>query len=166
LESACYALLITTKPELEPVWSDRDKGGAERKASRKAFGSAVADVIKILDLKDAGLGAFVSRLYESSIDHGAHPNSLGIWNNVQVALPLEDQKRFDQGSIYPGNSLQVFRALNAALEYGRAVALILAYCLPVLTEDVAEPLRELQRQYARVFDVGSPSAPSTTAPAR
>lgn len=152
LESACYALLISMKPELESVWSDRGNGEAERKASRKAFGGAVAEVVKHLDSCESGLGTFISRLYETSIDFGAHPNSQAIRNHVQITPPIAGEKRFDQGSIYPGDLIQVFRALTAAVEYGRGVALVLAHCLPVMTTNVAVPLRELQHQFARLLE--------------
>jgi hypothetical protein len=153
LESACYALLISRKPQLESLWSDRDKGDAERKACRKAFGGAVADSAKYLDIREVGLGTFVIMLYEASIDYGAHPNSRGIRNHVQVTPPTAHEARFDQGSIYPGDSIQVFRALTAALEYGRGVALVLAHCLPVITRTVAEPLRDLQHEFVRLFQL-------------
>lgn len=156
LESACYALLISLKPELEAVWSDRDKGDAERKASRKAFGGTVADVVKHLEVMQAGLGTFISSLYEASIDYGAHPNTRAIRNHLQVTPPTDEQKRFDQGSIYPGDSFQVFRALTFALEYGRGIALVLAHCLPVMTATVVEPLRQLQLEFARVLAMETP----------
>lgn len=156
LESACYALLITLKPELEAVWSDRDTGEAERKASRKAFGGAVSEVVKHLEAEQLGLGGFVGSLYETSIDYGAHPNIRAIRNHVQVAPPMNEQKRFDQGSIYPGDSFQVFRALVSALEYGRGIAIVLAHCLPVMTTTVVEPLRALQIEFARLLDLKTP----------
>lgn len=160
LESACYALLISDRPELENVWSDRGKGETERKASRRAFGGAVAEVVKLLDARESGLGGFISQLYEASIDHGAHPNSLGIRNNIQITPPADDRMRFDQGSIYPGDSFPVFRALTAAMEYGQGVALVLAHCLPVLSQDVVEPLRDLQRQYAELMRMENSSEAS------
>lgn len=156
LESACYALLITLKPELEAVWSDRDKGDAERKASRKAFGGAVAEAIKRLEAQQAGMGDFISSLYETSIDYGAHPNTRAIRNHVQVTPPTEEQRRFDQGSIYPGDSFQVFRALVSTVEYARGIALVLAHCLPVMTTTVAEPLRALQMEFARLLKMETP----------
>lgn len=156
LESACYALLITMKPELEVAWSDRDKGDAERKASRNAFSGAVAEVVKHLNGKQDGLGSFVESLYETSIDYGAHPNTRAIRNHVQVTPPTDERRRFDQGSIYPGDSFQVFRALLSTLEYGRGIALVLAYCLPVMTRTVAEPLRALQIEFARIMQMTTP----------
>lgn len=156
LESACYALLITIKPELETVWSDRDTGEAARKASRKAFGGAVSEVAKHLETEQLGLGGFVGSLYETSIDYGAHPNTRAIRNHVQVAPPSDEHRRFDQGSIYPGDSFQVFRALISTLEYGRGIAVVLAHCLPVMTTTVAEPLRALQIRFARLLELETP----------
>ncbi|KQS49508.1 hypothetical protein ASG20_10955 [Sphingomonas sp. Leaf198] len=72
---------------------------------------------------------------------------------IALITPTADQKRFDQGSIYPGDSIQVFRALTAAVEYGRGVALVLAHCLPVMTTNVAAPLIELQHQFARLLEL-------------
>ncbi|PTQ63519.1 hypothetical protein C8J45_10592 [Sphingomonas sp. PP-CE-3G-477] len=158
LESACYALLISLDPALESIWSDRDKGDVERKASRKAFGGAVADVVKHLEAEQSGLGDFISSLYETSIDYGAHPNTLAIRNHVQIGPKTTEQKRFDQGSIYPGDSFQVFRALTSAAEYGRGIALVLIHCLPGMTPTVVEPLRALQLEFARIMEMETPDA--------
>lgn len=43
LESACYALVIARRPDMAAIWSARHEGDAQRKACRRAFGSAVAD---------------------------------------------------------------------------------------------------------------------------
>ncbi len=146
LESSCYAILIAAKPELEALWSNRHIGEIERKASRKALGSAVTEAIKLLGGREAVVGEFVSKLYETSIDFGAHPNSISVLNHVQEGAPSATEERFDQGSIYPGDSFQVFRALTAAIEYGQGIAIVLAHILPDLPEDVTQGLRELQRQ--------------------
>lgn len=151
LESACYALLVSRKPELAAIWSDRDKGEAERKACRKAFTPAVSGVAKYLGAKEMWLGDFISQCYETSIDFGAHPNSRGVMNQVQVTPPTADEERFDVGSIYPGDSVQVYRALCAAIDFGRAIAIILAYGLPVMSKGVVEALYALRDRQSAMF---------------
>ncbi|MDB5577721.1 MAG: hypothetical protein JWR80_2897 [Bradyrhizobium sp.] len=151
LESACYVLLICLKPELTAIWADRDKGEAQRRASRNAFGSAVADIVTHMGSGDTDLGGFISQLYAASIDFGAHPNARGIMAHVQTGLPDGGAERFDQGSIYPGNSLPVFRALTAAIEYGRGIALVLVHSLPTMSKEVVGALHDLQHREAALF---------------
>lgn len=146
LESACYALLICRKPELGPIWAGRHDGEVQLKAARKVFRTAVGDVVEDVVGKDPALGSFVSQLYEASIDLGAHPNALGIMRHVQATDPTAEQTRYDLGSIYPGNSFQVFRALAAGIEFGLGNAFLLAKCLPIISETVGEGLVDLKKR--------------------
>ena len=71
LESACYVLLVARNPALATSWSARHEGEAERKACRKAFGSAPSEAVKIVSAQQADLAAFIHVLYEAHIDFGA-----------------------------------------------------------------------------------------------
>ena len=153
LESACYALLIARKPELGMVWSNRHDGEDERKASRRAFSSAVVDAAKYLEDWHSGLGAIINSLYETSIDHGAHPNTRGVMNHVQSTSQDPEELRFDQGSIYPGDSIQVFRALTASIEYGRGIAFVLSQCLPIFSQRIGGAIQALETRRAEFFSL-------------
>lgn len=151
VESACYALVITRRPRLGVIWSARHDGEAERKASRKAFTPAVSDAADELEKFQPGSGKFVLELYEASIDFGAHPNTRAVMNHVHDLASGGEQEGFGVGSIYPGDSLQVFRALVAVIEAGRGISMVLTCCLPTITDDVANAVRELERQQNELF---------------
>lgn len=144
LESACYALLICRKPELAPIWASRHDSESQLKEARKAFRPAIANLIKIVEAEDLELSIFVSELYEASIDFGAHPNPLGIMRHVQTTSPTKEQTRYNQGSIYPGDSFPVFRALGGGIEFGVGIAYLLAKCRPNLTDSVVAGLKDLE----------------------
>jgi len=67
---------------------------------------------------------------------------------------LDESRRVGMGSLYPGNSLQVFRALTMATESGRGIGMVLAACLPAMPQAVADATRALEAQHA-VLSVGT-----------
>jgi len=150
LESACYALLITRKPELAATWSARNDGDVQRKASRKAFGSAVADAGAMLEVQQTSFGDFIADLYDAHIDAGGHPNPRGVIGHVHPVASAEADRRVGMGSLYPGNSLQVFRALTITAETARGVAMVLTACLPAMPHAVADAIRALEAQHTEL----------------
>ena len=151
LESACYSLLILHRSELASIWVERHNGEGQRKACRKAFISAVSDAAKLVAASEAGSGAYIAQLYEASIDFGAHPNPRSVMNHVHRWVPKGGEEKIGLGSIYPGDSLPVFRALTACIEYGRGIALLLAHCLPDMTPRVIEGFRALEQRQSELF---------------
>jgi hypothetical protein len=148
LESACYAFVISRKPELAAIWSARNVGEPQRKASRKAFGSAIADAAAMLEARQASLGKFIADLYDAHIDAGAHPNPRGVIGHVHPVESADESRRVGMGSLYPGNSLQVFRALTMATESARGIGMILAACLSAMPQALADAIRALEAQHA------------------
>lgn len=159
LESACYAHLINNKPDLAPVWSSRHDGSDQLKAARKAFRTAVSDTTEAIKIDDPHLAGLIASLYEASIDLGAHPNALGIMNHVRTAPPTDDETQFDQGSIYPGDSFQAYRALAAAIEFGLGIAVLLARCLPILSQTVGSGLQDLANRRMALVRSGKSGGP-------
>lgn len=151
LESACYALLITRKPELAEIWSARHDGDAERKACRKMFASAVSEAAGLVDDMQDGMGDFVLQLYEAHIDLGAHPNTRSVMNHVHRTPTEKDVEGFGLGSIYSGKSLQMFRGLVAVTEGARGISMLLVACLPALSRDLADTIRNLDIQHDALF---------------
>jgi hypothetical protein len=156
LESACYALLVNRKPELAAIWSARHDGEAQRKASRKAFGSAVADVAAILEAQQPSLGDFLTDVYDAHIDSGAHPNPRGVTDHFHPIESNDDKHHVGLGSLYPGNSFQVFRALTMVTESARAIAMALTACLPAMPQAVADAVRALEAQHAALSGDAEP----------
>lgn len=82
LENALYACHIAKEQGAADAWMDRQKGEKERKRCRDAFGmSRVWDSAKKVE---PGLIAAAKRLYEQSIDQGAHPNVHGVFGTVSI----------------------------------------------------------------------------------
>ena len=152
LESACYALIIARRPEMAAVWSARHDGDEQRKACRKAFGSAVADAATATGGIHPGAGTFLMELYESFIDLGAHPNTRAVMNHVHQEDEAADQVRFGLGSIYPGNSYQVARTILAVVETGRGLSMVLTAALPEISSDVVAAVEALETEHATLFD--------------
>lgn len=162
LESACYSLVIIRKPDLAPVWKSRHEGELQRKASRKAFGSAVADAAALLEPIQRGQGDFITDLYDAHIDAGAHPNTRGVMDHIHAEPSDGDVQRVGLGSLYPGNSLQVFRALVAVAESARGISMVLTASLPTMPPALADAIRALEAQHMAVF----PDAEALPGPAR
>jgi hypothetical protein len=76
LESAGYALLIATMPQLSELWLRRDE---DEKAKRRFTNRAVREAIASGDEK---LSTIYQNLYERTIDFGAHPNEKAVLTNV------------------------------------------------------------------------------------
>lgn len=72
-------------------------------------------------------------------------------NHVVVTPPTESEERLHHGSIYPGDSLPVTRALSASVQFAHAIGIILAFCLPVLPKAVDERIQELQFNYLHIL---------------
>ena len=86
LESICYSLLIAEDPSLAEAWLGRHDGEEGRRASKAAFGSAMAKARDILDKKDDQLGDWMYWMYMKLIDEGAHPNPKAIWKRQNTIL--------------------------------------------------------------------------------
>lgn len=156
LESACYALVISRRPELAAIWLARHDGEAQRKASRRAFGSAVADAAAMLQAQQASLGDFITDLYDANIDAGAHPNPRGVTDHVHPVDGEGEDRRIGMGSLYPGNSFQVFRALTMVTESARAIGMVLTACLPTIPRTVVDAVIALEAQHAALAAADQP----------
>lgn len=154
LESACYALVIARRPHLATVWSARHDGQAQRKACRKAFSAAVGEAADLAEAIYPSSGEFIVDLYDATIDMGAHPNTRAVMSHVHTEPGASDEVRLGVGSIYPGNSLPVARALLRVIETGRGLSMALTAALPVLPPAVAAGVQALETQLEALFPSG------------
>lgn len=148
LESACYAHLIAKNPDLGPVWSDRHKGDAAKKASRKAFGSAVADVAKQIDREQPGGGGWVAEAYDLAIDFGGHPNIKSVFGHVRIGEddPNDPYYRVNLAGLYGADHWETRRILIGCLDFALAIAV-------VLTRALDAPDRQHQDELQALHDV-------------
>jgi hypothetical protein len=149
LESSCYAFHICRDPQLAEVWLNREKGQEQRKRCRKAFTSAVADVVK--QLKHEGhesLSEMVDVAYEATITYGAHPNSVSIFKHV-AGRPDDgsDFWKFDLTCMYSHDSFESEHSMFACIEYGLVIA---AMCIVI--HKPHEKSEELFAEFTRLHD--------------
>lgn len=74
IENAMYAH-YTSDDDRAMVWAQRGDSAETNKAFRQAF--TISNMRKAIEGVDKQLAGAVQELYETSIDHGAHPNVVG-----------------------------------------------------------------------------------------
>lgn len=86
LESACYAYLISRKPDLGEIWANRHRDDASMKKCRNTFNSAVSDCAKQMNIASPTSGSILEEMYQQMINDGGHPNT----RSIVRALSIED----------------------------------------------------------------------------
>lgn len=76
LEAAGYACLISTDQNAEKIWIERNQSSESLKAARNYFTSR--RIHDSLASYTTELATTYSRLYETAIEFGAHPNISGL----------------------------------------------------------------------------------------
>ena len=80
LEYSGYALLIAKSPELGAIWLRRHRSSQALAQIRDKFGTG--NVEKCIAAVDQVLGRVYRKLYQTTIDFGAHPNERGLTTNM------------------------------------------------------------------------------------
>jgi len=125
LESACYAYLTSSDEKMEAIWFNRGKSKTATGRCRDAFtiGAAIAK------LKQASpdMADYVKKLYDSTIEYGAHPNIKSISHHLRDKGLINDAFRvFTHVGVYGENSRNVNSALLLCVETGHAIAFLLS----------------------------------------
>lgn len=159
LESACYGYLIAKDPDLSAVWTDRHKDPAARKASRKAFGSAVADVAKHVEREQPGGGQWLADAYDVAIDFGAHPNIKSVVGHVRLQEDTPDDPMFrvNLAGLYGADHWETQRMLIGCLDFALAIAVVLTRALDEpdqLHQDALQALNDRKNQVSDAFANG------------
>jgi len=125
LESAIYGYLFNREEGLSEKWKKRQLSEEDFKSNKQAFTAAVKRFRKYLQHHDEKSGdtpyeEHIMSLYDAAIDFGAHPNPIGLLNNVSLENNGETTKfSYD----YLCTDLKdIFKALTACLDYGIAIA--------------------------------------------
>lgn len=112
LEYAMYGVHFHRKPELIEVWSKRGDGEAQRKAVRKAFKST--EMLDGISTLNNAVGSRCKRLYELTIDMGAHPNEMGFYGRLKIEdVPGTANKIFMIKYLSGGDSSHLATLKNA-----------------------------------------------------
>lgn len=125
LESACYAYLIALDEEKGKIWLDRHSSKSALQMSRNTFTAKKA--ANELKLRCPEMAEYVMAIYDAAIDFGAHPNQKSVFNHLEDIGPVgEEFHGFELTGVYGRNSWQVNHALLACIEYGQAIAFLIA----------------------------------------
>ena len=81
LEAALYGLYISQNPDSFETWIKRTEDNAARQQMKKEF--TIAKLQKTLESLDADTFSLWTRMYEKTIDFGAHPNPSALLSTLK-----------------------------------------------------------------------------------
>ena len=120
LEQAGYAILINRNPMLAEVWLTRSKSKTHRAKSKGEF-----EIWRIKDTLvsiDKGLEDTFGKLYDRTIDLGAHPNEMSVTSSLGI-VKKEDRKDFSTIYLH-GDGPVLDGSLRTLAQVGVCVLLI------------------------------------------
>lgn len=121
LESALYALHVATEESALQAWQTRHDGPKHRRATRSSFG--MKSIWQSVKRRAPDLEPTAQALYESTIDHGAHPNVHAVMGTVRVEETPEWTAV--ESSYIAGDELTIRYALRVMAQIG-VMSLLLA----------------------------------------
>lgn len=82
IEHVMYAHHIHLHPASFEIWQTRNEGPEQRKHCKREF--AGYRIFTSLRDRDPNLAAKVTRMYERTIDYGAHPNQASVFSSLNI----------------------------------------------------------------------------------
>lgn len=148
LETACYALLMTedVSQSLTAKWISRNNSPEDLKACRNAFQAPIKSAQEIVNGRGPGLGDWMYKLYESSIDFGAHPNAKTVTLHTRMFDDEAGVTRFENVGLYAVGNHGYEWGLLACVEMGLATAIVLSMTHPVALSETIQALQALNDQ--------------------
>ncbi|CAN7145237.1 hypothetical protein ACFFQ5_07335 [Pseudomonas brassicacearum] len=148
LETACYALLMTEDESqtLTKIWMSRNDSPDDLKTCKKAFQAPIKAAQKIANKRGPGLGDWMYKLYESSIDFGAHPNAKTVTLHTRMYDDEAGLTQFENVGLYAVGNHGYEWGLLACVEMGLATAIILSMTHPVALSESIQALQALNDQ--------------------
>ena len=92
LEHAAYAHYVADEPPRYEVWLNRHESMDTKKSVRTEF--LLKKIVEVLTVSSEDLGSIFWKLYEHTIDYGAHPNERGVSLNSELMMTDGGEKRF------------------------------------------------------------------------
>lgn len=156
IEQAWYALHVAKDPapfKRAEVWLRRDEGDEGKKRCREEFqvGGVRATHLAV----DPTAAAQVGRLYERTIDYGAHPNLMGLLMGMGMA-EAEGQTTY-RPTVLTGDTVPVALTLQTAAAMGVAALKVFRHvfekrfelsALDVETDQLAQGVDSVFKPYA------------------
>ncbi|MXS82759.1 hypothetical protein [Nitrosomonas oligotropha] len=114
LENSLYGLYFTRNQSSRETWLRRHDSTTAKKKVKNEF-----KITTMLDLAvevDKAEGEIAKKLYEQTIDYGAHPNELALMQTLQI---YESDKQVEFKITYlEGNSIQLKLTLKTVAQVG------------------------------------------------
>lgn len=82
LENSLYGYYIHTSPDMGELWLKRHQSEEALKKMKNSF--HIRTLLELLKNDDEQVGSVAIKLYERTIDYGAHPNNYSIFTNTQM----------------------------------------------------------------------------------
>jgi hypothetical protein len=133
LETAGYALIIRSDPELELVWAGRHVDADRMKAQKEQF--KIGEVRKLISERNAKLLGWFDIFYQRCIDFGAHPNPNGAFSTISA---MGENNLTTEGlSTIPDN---IQHAIKSSAQVGLCASLMFKTIIPGFDEKEIEDL--------------------------
>ena len=146
LEHAAYAHYVADEPTRYEVWLNRHESMDTKKSVRTEF--LLKKIIEVLTVSSEDLGYIFSKLYEHTIDYGAHPNERGVSLSSEVVITDGGEKRFS--AIYlQRDGLALDLGLKNAAQVGLWALSVAALIDPARVQrlGIDQGLAEMRRRY-------------------
>ncbi len=127
LENALYGLHMETSQDDTMIWLNRHDNDESMKAAKARF--TIRNVFKTLGAKDSTLKDDVNKLYNTTIDYGAHPNERAIFSMMKHEKVDDSKEKLMQGYL-ECDSLAHYLSLKTNSAIGIAALLIIEYVYP------------------------------------
>lgn len=146
LEHAAYAHYVADEPPRYEVWLNRHESLDTKKSVRTEF--LLKKIVEVLTVSSEDLGSIFSKLYEHTIDYGAHPNERGVSLNSELMMTDGGEKRFS--AVYlQRDGLALDLGLKNAAQVGLWALSVAALIDParVQRHGIDQGLAEMRRRY-------------------
>jgi hypothetical protein len=101
LENAIYAYYFEKTPDSHMRWLRRHDSAKSKRVVEDEF--RIRALLRLLRNDDVKLGTIATRLYEHTIDYGAHPNERGLTQTLKRSEPDKGTHRLDVSYLTGGN---------------------------------------------------------------
>lgn len=114
LEASLYGLYISQNSKMLQIWLDRENDHESKNRCRKAF--SANNTLECLKKIDSEIFKITQRLYDITIDLGAHPNRNGMLSKIDMSK--EDKTVIFKTKCLSGGDTEMFLSLKTCAQVG------------------------------------------------
>lgn len=137
LEAALYAVIVSGDDALAQKWADPE---FDRRERSRLFTAKKG--IELVRADSADIASYISQVYETSIDFGAHPNRLGVVRHLEFG-ETDENYEMSFAVLWQSSHHRVIEGLVSCVDGG--IATLLALCIATRKKDqqVADKVYEI-----------------------